>query len=521
MLLSTALFLSPLFLSAAASPIEPRADPAPVKETNCNGKSYVYEELAGFGIFPGDARDKFGDTIGGVGSSIALDKKSWKKKEGKDEAYTGILYGLPDRGWNTQGTQNTASRIQKFGVTLTIVDATVAKPAKPNFVMEYLDTIILKGPDGTPTTGLDADATGHISFPGFPDLPGATYTGDGFGGAGPGGKRISLDAEGLVLGDDDTFWVSDEYGPYVYQFDNSGKMIQAIRPVDALIPMRNGAESFSANSPPIFDASRKVTPGNPDTGRQNNQGFEGLTVSPDGKTLYVLLQSAARQEGGAAALTRRHTRFLQYDISKKTAKYEAEYVVELPVISNGKIAAQSEVHFISDSQFLILARDSGAGHGQSSSTSLYRNADIFDISKATDIKSATNDKFNGAIANSATGVLNAGITPAAYCPWIEFNNNSELNKFGAHNGGAQDAFLLNEKWEGLALAPVAGKFSDNGNKDGEEYYLISLSDNDFITQNGFINGGQIPFKDASGFNLDTQALVFKVRLPKGAKPLEG
>jgi hypothetical protein len=37
-------------------------------------------------------------------------------------------------------------------------------------------------------------------------------TGDGFGGAGPGGKRISVDAEGLVLGDKDTFWVSDEYG---------------------------------------------------------------------------------------------------------------------------------------------------------------------------------------------------------------------------------------------------------------------------------------------------------------------
>lgn len=37
-------------------------------------------------------------------------------------------------------------------------------------------------------------------------------TGDGFGGAGPGGKRISIDTEGLVLGDDGSFWISDEYG---------------------------------------------------------------------------------------------------------------------------------------------------------------------------------------------------------------------------------------------------------------------------------------------------------------------
>jgi hypothetical protein len=74
------------------------------------------------------------------------------------------------------------------------------------------------------------------------------------------------------------------------------------------------------------------------------------------------------------------------------------------------------------------------------------------------------------------------VKPAEYCPWLSFNNNKELNKFGAHNGGAQDAGLLNEKWEGLAIAPVDDKFQSRG--DGKEYYLISFSDNDFITQNG-------------------------------------
>jgi hypothetical protein len=51
-----------------------------------------------------------------------------------------------------------------------------------------------------------------LTFEGFPDLPVATYTGDGFGNSGSGGKRISIDAEGLVLGEDGSFWVSDEYG---------------------------------------------------------------------------------------------------------------------------------------------------------------------------------------------------------------------------------------------------------------------------------------------------------------------
>jgi len=36
---------------------------------------------------------------------------------------------------------------------------------------------------------------------------------------------------------------------------------------------------------------------------------------------------------------------------------------------------------------------------------------------------------------------------------------------------------------------------------------------------GFINFGKKTYKDASGFNLNTQVLIFKVRLPKGAKPL--
>lgn len=91
-------------------------------------------------------------------------------------------------------------------------------PSSPNLHFEYLDTILFSGPDGTPCTGLDADATGHISFSGFPDLPVATYTGDGFGGDGPGGKRIPVDSEGLYVNDDSSFWVSDEYGPYICEF---------------------------------------------------------------------------------------------------------------------------------------------------------------------------------------------------------------------------------------------------------------------------------------------------------------
>lgn len=56
-----------------------------------------------------------------------------------------------------------------------------------------------------------------------------------------------------------------------------------------------------------------------------------------------------------------------------------------------------------------------------------------------------------------------------------------------HNGAPVDLGLLNEKWEALALVPVhpnGGKGKSCGGAEKNEYYLITLSDNDFITNNG-------------------------------------
>jgi len=417
--------------------------------------------------------------------------------------------------------------------------ATVASPSGPNLQFTYQDTILFTGPDGTPVTGLDADVTGSITYPGFPILPVATYTGDGFGGAGAGGKRIAIDSEGLVLASDGGFWISDEYGPYIYHFSASGRMTQAIMPPDAYIPHRNGSVSFSADSPPVYNPSEVITPADTETGRDNNQGLEGLTASADGKTLYALMQSALDQEGGPDNPNRLQARLLEYDISDPTKpSYKSEFVVTLPLYKTSKstkVAGQSDLHSLGRGQFLIVAHDSKAGRGQSSTTSIYRHADIFDISgssDATNIKSKSNDAVTGSIA-SGSGNLNKGIKAADYCTFLDYNVNSELGKFGLHNGGAQDENLLNEKWESLAMVPV------NGNGGDGKWFVFSLSDNDFITQNGtfdlfpnslphllewadkqtgFLNFGNYPYKDSSGFNIDNQALVFQVQLPKSATP---
>lgn len=48
---------------------------------------------------------------------------------------------------------------------------------------------------------------------------------------------------------------------------------------------------------------------------------------------------------------------------------------------------------------------------------------------------------------------------------------------------------------------------------GSDYFVISLSDNDFITQEGYLNFGRYQYADSSGYTLDTQALVFQVTMP--------
>ena len=86
--------------SVSASVLQPRQSTTTVvNQTTCNGKQYTYQGLAGYGFVPSNATDKQGDTIGGIGSSIAFDRNTWHKTP---TGYSGIVYALPDRGWNTQ-----------------------------------------------------------------------------------------------------------------------------------------------------------------------------------------------------------------------------------------------------------------------------------------------------------------------------------------------------------------------------------------------------------------------------------
>ncbi|KAF3910958.1 hypothetical protein AA313_de0200142 [Arthrobotrys entomopaga] len=427
--------------------------------------------------------------------------------------YPSIIDKLPR---NVEGTINTQPRVHKYTFTFT----PMASSLTPNLVFTYQDTILLTDPSGKPMTGLDANT--NLQYSGFPAMPASHYSGDGFGGAGPGDIRVSLDAEALVLSRDGGFWISDEYGPYIYSFTPSGKVRAAIAPPNAVLPLRNGQVDFSSDTPPRYDPSLIPNPTDPTQGRSNNQGLEGLTSNYDGTDLYALLQSAGTQEGGLDKTTNNNARLLKYDISGSKPRFAAEYVVALPQFNdpnksakkNPRTTAQSEIHWVGDNQFFVLARDSNYGAGASDGTqSYYRHVDVFDISYATNIKGQYDDFNNSITVSASSKQLKSGITPALLCPFLDFNVNSELNKFGLHNGGARDSGLLNEKWEGLALVPA-----DGGVGDDDEWFLFASSDNDFITQHGFTDNSSIQFADANGWSDPNQVLVFKIKLPSHSRP---
>jgi hypothetical protein len=289
-------------------------------------------------------------------------------------------------------------------------------------------------------------------------------------------------------------------------------LLAAIRPPAAFIPMRKGEENFASNNPPAGTAG--VKPANPDSGRQNNQGFEGLAVGPDGKHLYALLQSATVQDGGAggSSPTRFNTRLLAYDITDPAApKLTGEYVVRLPRFKDAKgktlVAAQSELLALNDKQFLLIARDSGRGFATKDPTSLYRSVDVISIAKATNIAGTD---FDGTKPVAPKGELDPSVTPAGYTRFIDINDNAQLNRFGLHNGAPGDANDLYEKWESMALMPVNDPATPN------DYFLFVGSDNDFITQHGVMQGK--PYADSTGKDVDSLVLVYRVTLPSYVPP---
>lgn len=359
-----------------------------------------------------------GVTIGGsaFGSGIAA-------KPGSSM----IIYGLTDRGPNVDGPNGT--KIEPLpDFTPSIGEfALVAGKAR------LLRTIKLRAADGTPMNGLvnSAASTGET----ITDLAGNVLPTSPYG----------LDSEGLVAMKDGSFWVSDEYGPFVIHFSRYGREIERLSPQSGTLP----AEL----------AHRTV-----------NRGMEGLALTPDGKTLVGIMQSALDQSDASKPKNNPLTRIVTIDLKTK-ATHEYPYLLDDPA-TNG--TANSEITALSNTTFLVDERDGNV------EPNAYKKLYTVDISAATDIGPAAtvsgaaydaslgltvNGKSLEALttkkttADASAALASAGIAPVAKTLTLDLGAYlTALNPKGY--------FYSHDKVEGLALI-------DHG------HTLVIANDSDF------------------------------------------
>src|SRR5437762_1371779 len=98
-------------------------------------------------------------------------------------------------------------------------------------------------------------------------------------------NNARFDPESIrVSNDGKSVFISDEYGPYVYQFDRAtGQRVKSFQlPANLYVSNLSpqGAVEISGNT----------------SGRVANKGMEGLAITPDGKTLVGIMQAELIQD---------------------------------------------------------------------------------------------------------------------------------------------------------------------------------------------------------------------------------
>ncbi len=242
---------------------------------------------------------KYGDTIrlGGYGSAIAYDSKQ------------DLYYLLTDRGPNTDFGENEAKLFP-----MPDYSPTVGVFKLEDDSLRLVRKINLKDSTGSPFLGLPNTqgdgVTGEIAY--TPN--GEQITGD----------YLGIDSEGLCLAPDGTFWVSDEYGPFILNFSMEGELLRTISPSNIL---------------PDYYANRRP-----------NRGMEGLSISSDGERLYGIMQSPLYIPDSRTRNTSVNVRIIEITIKSGETR---EFIYQLEDSRN----VISEILYLGNNSMLVLERD--------------------------------------------------------------------------------------------------------------------------------------------------------------------
>ncbi len=337
------------------------------------------------------------NVLGGMGSGL-----SW--------AGGNTFLALPDRGPNATPynahLDDTVSYINRFQTARMALTPSAAGSALPLTLTPTLaGTTLLYSP-----TALAYGAGVGTTIGGAPVGSGAPaintagkyyFTGrsDNFDATKNSGNPANgrLDPESIRSSWDGTsVYISDEYGPYVYQFNRTTGARTRSYALPANLYVANqsaqGATEISGNT----------------SGRTANKGMEGLALTPDGKTLVGVLQAPLIQDvaqGGAAANL---LRIVTVDTATGATH---EYAYSLTAGSG-----VSEIVALNDHEFLVDERD-GKGLGDGSKAKVKQVFKI-DLAGATDIsgmdgtEAATHAVGKSLFLNVVTALGDAGVAPA-------------------------------------------------------------------------------------------------------------
>lgn len=248
--------------------------------------------LASFqnGTLPGTIANDRGILLGGVGSDL------WHGPNDPANEF----WMVTDRGPNGEITVDGGKRR-----TFWVPEYTphILKVRAEGTALNIVQALPIVGASGKPVSGLpNLEKRDEMPY----DYAGQTKLTFNVNG---------LDPEGLVRTRDGRFWLADEYGPSLVSVDATGMVLKRYMPEGVTL---DGADYPVVSSLPAIYAKRK-----------QNRGFEGMTISADEKTIYLVLQSALLNPDKAVGDTSRQTRILAFDIASE--KPVAEYVYQFDV----------------------------------------------------------------------------------------------------------------------------------------------------------------------------------------------
>lgn len=486
-MLATALLLATLSAGGYSAPHE--AAGAPPRTLQLGGRTYVDKGLVAAGRLPAGTVDFLGDTLGSF-SSLAVQPGTWKRTA---SGYEGVLWTLPDRGRNDPEAglfYDYTGRVERMQLR---IDVTRGKPGALGTLSMVPDKgVVLKDFNGQPFTG--ADPGEHTITQRDVVLPSPA--------SGAGAGKVSLDAESLQFTADGHFYIGDEYTANVYYFDAQGQLQGVIVAPPAIRPQREGKPAFGSLAPP-------------QTGRRNNQGVEGMGLSPDGTRLFVALQSATLQDSAQGnAAGRINTRVLVYDVTASPTPQQpiGHYVMALPAYAQdgkGKLdrtAAQSELRVLDDHRFLLLARD-GNGLGKDVDDPIvYKSVLLVDVADASNLAGSTYETGTTSVLADLTGTtLKAGVVPARSDELLNLLDRPQLARAGLDLDMMRGphAGLLSEKWEAMDVLPALDPQHPN------DVLLLIGNDNDFIARHCRMQGQPCD----SPYDNDNRVLVYRLTLP--------